>query len=530
MSTTVAIALDAVPPELIERWMDDGRLPRLARLRAQGSFGRLRKEPLDPHDASWSIFLAGASPALTGHWTHNGLDSRTYAFKEDPAYDFRDHAPFYRNAAGRRIALFDVPLAAIEPGLPGVQVLGWGLEANQYLRVSEPPELMDEIVARHGPHPAYAGLGDRRIGEDGGAAVHGFRNPSLYDDAALDRLARELIAGARVRADIIVDLLSRERWDLLLAAYGETHIAGHLLWHRGLPHPLNDTAAPDPGGMPALAELLAAIDEGIGRIDDALPPGATLVVFSVSGMRENAVDLPNTLFLPEALHRLQFGRATLCDGDPDSPPPAPARHYRAHWKDEVWALRTDYGEQVLASPASLEASGDALDWNPARWFQPRWPQMQAFALPTYLLGTVRLNVRGREGSGVVEPRDYRRTVEELAAALAQLTDARTGRSIVREVLTPKRDPFETVTSAPPGDLTVVWRNRDPSDVVEAPGIGRIGPAPWFRSGGHSPTGFCLARGPGVPVGSRFERARVVDLSATLAAALGTSAPVGGRLW
>ncbi len=423
-----------------------------------------------------------------------------------------------------------MPHAAIEPRLEGVQALGWGMEANQYLKVSQPAGLLAELEARHGAHPAYAGLGDRKLGDEADAAVHSFRNPSLYDDAALERLGRELIAGARVRADIIVDLLARERWDLLLAAYGETHIAGHLLWHRGLPHPLNDGQAADPGGGSALAALLAEIDAGIGRIDDALPPGATLIVFSVSGMRENAVDLPNTLFLPEALHRLQFGRATLCEGEPGAPPPAPARHYRAHWKDEVWALRTPFGESVLASPASLERVLDPLDWNPARWFQPRWPLMRAFALPTYLHGTVRLNVRGREGAGVVEPRAYRETVETIAAALSGMTDARTGRRIVLEVLTPKRDAFETVTSAPPGDLTVVWRNLDPTDVVDVPGIGRIGPAPWFRSGGHAPTGFCLARGPGVQAGGRFERARVVDLSATLAARLGTTAVAGVPLW
>jgi len=244
--------------------------------------------------------------------------------------------------------------------------------------------------------------------------------------------------------------------------------------------------------------------------------------------------VPLTLFLPEALLRLEFGQAGLAEGVAGTPVPPPSMHYRRHWKDEVWALRTPFGERMLESPDAQGRRGDALDWNPTNWSRPLWPRMRAFVLPSYLQGMIRINVTGREGAGVVDPSAFGAECDRVEALLRGLVDARTGRALVRDVVRTRSQPFDAGLGNHPADLLVIWTDRDATDCVEGPGIGRIGPVPQFRSGGHAQTGFCIARGPGIPAGSALrDDARVVDLSATLVQAMGVTPPPsmeGRPLW
>ena len=73
--------------------------------------------------------------------------------------------------------------------------------------------------------------------------------------------------------------------------------------------------------------------------------------------------------------------------------------------------------------------------------------------------------------------------------------------------------------------------------LESPRFGRIdrstpGRIPNGRSGNHRGQGFLMARGPGIPAGSRLEAdAHILDLAPTVVRMLGTSArtPLAGRI-
>ena len=77
---------------------------------------------------------------------------------------------------------------------------------------------------------------------------------------------------------------------------------------------------------------------------------------------------------------------------------------------------------------------------PPIWYQPAWPRMRAFALPTYSDGFVRVNVLGREAHGLVAASDYEAVCDELTRALHDLVDARSGAPIVKEVVRTRRPP------------------------------------------------------------------------------------------
>ena len=59
----IFLGLDGLDPRLTERFMLDGKLPNLARLKQQGSFHRLRTTFPSLSPVAWSTFATGVSPA-----------------------------------------------------------------------------------------------------------------------------------------------------------------------------------------------------------------------------------------------------------------------------------------------------------------------------------------------------------------------------------------------------------------------------------------------------------------------------------
>jgi predicted AlkP superfamily phosphohydrolase/phosphomutase len=59
----IFIGFDGLDPQLTERWMSEGKLPNLARLRETGGYGRLRTTYPALSPVAWSTFATGVNPA-----------------------------------------------------------------------------------------------------------------------------------------------------------------------------------------------------------------------------------------------------------------------------------------------------------------------------------------------------------------------------------------------------------------------------------------------------------------------------------
>ena len=75
----IFLGLDGLDPNLTERWMAEGKLPNLSRLREKGSYHRLRTTfpPLSP--VAWSTFATGVNPARHNIFDFLNRDLRNYA-------------------------------------------------------------------------------------------------------------------------------------------------------------------------------------------------------------------------------------------------------------------------------------------------------------------------------------------------------------------------------------------------------------------------------------------------------------------
>ncbi len=537
----VAIGLDSAEPTLLEAYMDKGYMPALARLRRKGVYGRLQNFDLFSAETPWTTFLTGRSPKSLGYWSPLRFAADRYRMETRGAYEFSEVPPFFALGDDYRVAVFDVPQVRISPNVSGIQVGAWGAHSPQVPSASSPPELLNELVTKFGNHP---GLHDDYA--------------ECLDMDAVQRLRKILPVGIRRRADICVDLLRREPWDLFLTVFGEPHTIGHNLLQVSSPeHPLYESLSPKVEGDP-LRELYEAIDFSVGRIIEAAGDDARVVVFSGHGMGPNTMDLPSIAFLPEFMYRFCFpGRRAIgaqCSNGPLPPPTLQC--LRNSWIWEVWShieehnpirrllrqnapwgllkhlephlAHDDPGDHELASPFGLKDQGvKEVPFQPASWFMPLWPQMKAFALPSFSEGYIRLNVKGREPQGLVEPEDYERTVDEIIAALSQLKDSRTGIPMVRKVERTRTDPLRQDDSAPDADIVIGWQETYATDTVESPLVGRIGPLPHFRAGSHRSQGFIAAAGPGIAAGVTLPEGHALDMAPTLLKLM--NAPIAQQL-
>jgi predicted AlkP superfamily phosphohydrolase/phosphomutase len=74
----IVLGFDGVDARYTERWMNEGKLPNLAKLRAQGTFRPLLPTTPAQTPVSWSTFSTGIDPGRTGIFDFLRRDPKTY--------------------------------------------------------------------------------------------------------------------------------------------------------------------------------------------------------------------------------------------------------------------------------------------------------------------------------------------------------------------------------------------------------------------------------------------------------------------
>jgi predicted AlkP superfamily phosphohydrolase/phosphomutase len=74
----VIVGLDGMAPELAEKFMAEGKLPHLAKLKAEGFYGRLQTTTPAISPVAWSSFMTGSNPSKHNIYDFLSRDPRTY--------------------------------------------------------------------------------------------------------------------------------------------------------------------------------------------------------------------------------------------------------------------------------------------------------------------------------------------------------------------------------------------------------------------------------------------------------------------
>ncbi|MFN4283736.1 MAG: hypothetical protein ACK4NA_13955, partial [Alphaproteobacteria bacterium] len=510
----MVICLDAFDAGLADKLIDAGKLPGLARLKAESARFELEHGPGNKArytGLTWEHFSSGRAPESSGKWSVISFDPKSYRVRQS----FATERPFLADVDAKTV-VFDVPYFDLQAMPNAVGAVGWGGHDLGVHPQAMPRDLMAEIVDRFGAPPDVDAL-----------------NVMVYPSVELTaEMGDNLRASVKQRADI-AEWLFAERvadWDVALLGFGETHDAVELLYH-GIDPDHHQAMAPS--AVAARKGLIGVYEEVSAQIERLMNrfPDVALVAFTMHGMGDNDTDLPTMLLLPELLYRMSFGKELFRSRDDWRAARSPALQEGEDWNEAVTgamehargkpatnlrqrALRrarrgaarvakATLGQAWLREISSRRGPRDKsfdVDWMPASQYARYWPAMDAFAVPSFFEGRVRVNLQGREKDGRVPLERYGATLDAIEAVLRACVDIKTGLPVAREISRPRvNDPLSLGDTQ--GDLAILW-NGSPIG-FRHPVLGDIGPAPSRRMGGHSGgNGALYIRSRGVMPGER----------------------------
>ncbi|MGD8495713.1 MAG: alkaline phosphatase family protein [Gemmatimonadales bacterium] len=499
----IMIAMDAAEATLVERWIADGSLPNLERLRERGASGRLESPAQFLNAAAWPTFVAGIGPARNGIYNYLLWDPDDLSYVR-PGPELPDLPPFWRRAArecGLRSIVLDVPYVYPAEEFEGLELHGWAGHYKLVPTFTLPPEWLDQV--------------QREFGE---APIEGY-GPGLLPVRKYFEVRDTLVDASHRATEMAATLIEREPWDLFLISLSATHSGGHQLWDSTNVRGTMSAEEADELGE-ALKALYVESDRAIGRLLEAAGPDTACLVFALHGMGANT---GLGAILPEMLDRVLAGGPPEDEGEADRP---------SLLKRLREAVPVEWRSAVKRRlPAAVQ------DWLTLFWRRSSaadWSVTRAFCLLPDREGFVRVNLAGREAQGIVEPgREFDELLAEIREGLSSFVFSDTGEPAIYAVSTPE----ELMSGIAPQvrrrlpDLVVHWTDRPAADVpaVSSPRFGTVAwPKPGFatdgQSGHHRGAGWFVAGGAGVRSGTLVGDATVADLSATALDLLGCPVP------
>jgi predicted AlkP superfamily phosphohydrolase/phosphomutase len=519
----IAIGLDGYEPSLGDALMAAGEMPALAALRDRSARFLLDHGSAQRTGLAWEHVASGRSPEAAGRWSAVVFDPATYGIWQEGT----SLEPFTARLNVPAV-VFDPPYFDLSRAPTTRGVVNWGAHDPGVEADSRPQELLAEIESRFGPYPAKDSL----------YAV-------VWASAERTRaMGDALVRATDLRAEAACWLLQTRLpdWRLGLVVAGELHSATEGLWHGVDPaHPLHALPSAEPAGDGLRAAYRAA-DRLVGRLVAEFP-AAAVVTFAMGGMGPNRSDVASMALLPELLYRHAFGRSLLQAADSNGRAPMLGENenwsvavnaripvHRSRWNRAraagvrllPWALRRMRQPLALSTTQSRERPArQSINWMPAVRYRSHWPTMPAFALPSFYDGRIRINLEGRERDGRVPLSGYEAACDTLEDILRACRDSATGEPVVEDIeRCGGSDPRMLGPSA--ADLVVVWRGAAAG--LDHPVLGRVGPLPFRRPGGHTGRyGMAYVSAPGITAGDYGVRSSF-DVVPTIVGLAGETPP------
>ena len=246
-----------------------------------------------------------------------------------------------------------------------------------FMQFTSPPEYGAELKERYGFFKTIGWIYD----------THALRQDAMTEDLFLADVAQTM----EWREKLTLDELDRGEFDLLISAWTGTDRVGHMFWRfRDPEHPLYTAEGNAKYGR-AVEDTYKKMDAIVGKVQARLNDDDVLMIVSDHGFHS----------------------------------------FRRGFNVNTWLIREGY--------LAVEGKNDAAT---ATNMQPflfgyDWPRTKAYSLG---LGSIFLNLKGREGQGAVDPGQADALIKEIQGKLEALTDPKTGDKVFDAVYT--RDYYE----------------------------------------------------------------------------------------
>ena len=526
----LVVGLDGWDHAYAQRLQQSGDLPTLSALKERSARFLLDPQGRQLDGLDWERFVSGLGSETTHRYSSLNFDKTDYSTWQEVA-----SFPIFVDRIKTPAVVFDLPYCDFEGTSHVHGVSGWGTESPGLATPrAKPATLLPQLVTRFGTYPSrwLGGVVPRSV-------------------AQAKAMGAGLVQGVQVRRQVASWILGQAipDWELAIVIAAETHSATEAFWHGvDATHPLHGDPSADESAA-ALRRVYQETDRMIGGLLDEFHPGK-LLVFALNGMANNRFDVPSMCLLPELLFRSSLGKTKLkvpigwseapgevpilaadgpswdgssaswfgeCQGSAGGP-----RSAAAGIRRRLGAALSRLGRQEGQTLPGRE-DRISVDWHPASRYQEYWPRMKAFALPSYSVGRIRINLRGREREGMVDPSEYDQVCNEISHLVRACRDPRSGQPAAESVSRcSSPDPLSYEGTR--ADITVLW--REGVCALEHDTLGLVGPLPYRRVADHTGRyGFAYLAGPHVVPGDRGVHSEL-DLPATIVQLVG-AAPLAG---
>lgn len=488
------IGLDGVPLGIIRRWAEGGYLPTLRRLMESGAVGHLRSTIPPTSGPSWSSFVTGMNPGKTGIYDFLYRRQGTYHFPPVNASQRGGTTMWrYLSDAGHRVGVLNLPMSYPVEEINGFMVSGWmtPYAATDYVY---PPELAAELEGVVGNYRIYPTE----------TFTEGRRESFLK--ASYDLL--------EMRTKTAVHLASTRAWDVFLTVFFDTDRLLHQLWHYLEPdHPWREDGE---DREPVVRDYFQKVDESIARLLACTDEETQVVILSDHGMgRANNFIVLNNWLLETGLLKLKRDPWTRLKE---------LTFRRGFTLRNVHQIADRLGLAQQAEYAAGYFVDHLLKLAFLSFLDVDWSHSRAYSFGRHL-GSIYINVKGREPQGIVERgAEYEAVRDEIEALAYEFRDPRSGRQLIGEVL--RR---EEIYSGPCLDQApdLILLPKEPSDIFF--GLADFGhlatvSTVYRYSGMHRDYGMLVMSGPGIRPGAEIEGAVIQDMAPTVLHVMGLPVP------
>ena len=384
---------------------------------------------------------------------------------------------------GRTSIVANVPMTYPPAPLNGALVSGM-LAPHPKSSFTYPEELRDELAGEVGnlmPDPSRTRLLQRTTGR------------------ALAWLGR----ATDIRTRMFLHLMRRRPWDLFVGVYRTTDVIQHAFLGKGVASPEPPYELARRGGR-IIAGHYEQVDAAIGRLLDEAPPDTSVVVMSDHGANVKM----HSFFTNEWLAHI--GLLKWSRWPPFGESGGAVKHVtvgrqlqslRVAWLGRLLPQHWLEREITLPRESAILHMGRSIDW----------PGTHAFCDPAMPEG-IRVNLRGRERDGLVEPgEEYERIVSDILQAAEETTADGSDEPLVKAV---RREELYSGPHAE-GAPDVVLVTEDMSLRREPCRRGFLRPARGLLRAGHSSNGILIASGPAFASRDEPVETSIMDLAPTI---------------
>ena len=474
-------AIDGASPDLVDRWINNGYLPNLKKLKTQGISGNLKSTFPPLTGPAWSSFQTGVNPGKHGvfNWldlqdSYEGTVVNSTSIMTKTVWEFI-------SVRGGEIGLLSLPLTYPPQKVNGFIVPGF-LTPKKTDQRTYPKELADKLEKSV---PDFSSYIDEYMGGSEEAWV-GYLKDIVRTRG---KAGRYLIKNNLLRSK------AGNGDSLFLVHFFSTDLVQHFLWDRA-----------DENWDPRL-DVFKAVDKEIGKMMEISPEKSSFMVVSDHGFgpvdkifnvnnwlkKEGYLKLKNNprARVKRALSRLGINQHRL--------KPLGEKIYPA-----VKKMGLAPGNTISA------ASHPALK---AFFLSDRdvdWPETLAYSKSD--IGHVRLNLTGREKEGCVEADRVKSIKNEIKARLEKVSIPGTDKKLAKWVKRKEDIYYGPYTDKAP-DLLFNPLSRKTLGFGAAMFLSEEVFVESFKPGNHRRNGIFFASGPTVERGNRD--ASIIDIAPTL---------------